>query len=98
MNTNILGNIPPVRRARGYYLYSYEGKRILDFYQNKGAAVLGHRPKNLSLHIKNLISKGLWADYPSVESARLLKKLHEVFPNFKSFRWYRDNEQYQDAL
>ena len=35
--------VPVIRRARGYRLYGFDGRRCLDLFQDGGRAVLGHR-------------------------------------------------------
>ena len=48
--------IPPVRRARDYHIYDESGRRYLDFYQDGGRAVLGHRPPNVAKTLKNVLA------------------------------------------
>jgi hypothetical protein len=71
----LLRELPSIRRARGYYLYDASGNRILDLFQDGGRAWLGHRPDGLSLQIKNSLSRGVYAPYPSPEEGKLLKAL-----------------------
>ena len=71
----LLRGLPRIRRARGYYLYDASGNRILDLFQDGGRAWLGHRPDGLSLQIKNSMSRGVYAPYPSSEEGKFLKAL-----------------------
>ena len=71
----LLRELPAIRRARDYYLYDASGNRILDLYQDGGRAWLGHRPDGLSLQIKNSLSRGVYAPYPSPEEGKLLRAL-----------------------
>ena len=71
----LLRELPRIRRARSYYLYDSSGKRWLDLFQDGGRAWLGHRPDGLSLQIKNSLSRGVYAPYPSSEEGKLLKAL-----------------------
>ncbi len=71
----LLRELPSVRRARGYYLYDASGNRTLDLFQDGGRAWLGHRPDGLSLQIKNSLSRGVFAPYPSAEEGKLLRAL-----------------------
>lgn len=52
--------LPPVRRARGYRLYT-DGGRFLDFWQAGGGAFLGHSPSGLGKALKAEIDRGLFA-------------------------------------
>ena len=76
-----MNKLPVVKRARDYYLYDLKGKRYLDMYQDNGRAVLGHRPEKISEVLKNTVSKGLIARYPSVYLSRLIKTLRSFFPD-----------------
>lgn len=78
--------MPKIKRARGYRLYDYHGCRYIDCFQNNGAAILGHRTEKLSRTLKNIISKGLLYDLPSVYSERLIRLLAEKFPDYTIFR------------
>lgn len=72
----------PVRRARGYRLYLYNNQRLLDLYREEGAAIQGHRAGNAINTMKNLLSRGLLPDYPSIEGARLKKAMEKLYPDF----------------
>jgi len=85
----LAGNIPLIRRAREYHLYDFKGRRYLDCYLSGGRAILGHTPNRITTVIKNSISKGLIADYPSIYQTRLYKALSLFFPEYGEFRVYR---------
>jgi hypothetical protein len=74
-----LSFLPPVRRAREYRLYDENGNRYLDFYQNNGRAILGHRPAGMSTAVKNEISKGTYSEYPSPEMWKTTRALESFF-------------------
>jgi len=78
--------LPVIRRARGYRLYDYRGKRYLDLYQQGGAGLLGHRPGNLNNLLKDLLSRGLAGDLPSIYQKRLEKALLARFPGYRGVR------------
>ena len=59
MNRDLLERLPEINRARGYRLYSRNGGKIIDFYQDSGQAVLGHRLSGISLAIKQAVDKGV---------------------------------------
>ena len=89
---------PPLRRARGCFLYGSDGRRFLDLYRDGGRAVLGHRPGGLQRVIKSTVSKGLLAGYPSVYERRVKKALQLLFPEAVSFYLYRDRYDLYRAL
>lgn len=89
---------PRIRRARGYFLYTSSGLRFLDFYQDNGRALLGHRPEGMQRVIKSTVSKGLMASYPSVYSGRVEKMMKKIFPESCSIRIYRNRERMLEAL
>ncbi|MBN2531437.1 MAG: aminotransferase class III-fold pyridoxal phosphate-dependent enzyme [Spirochaetales bacterium] len=73
-------HIPVIKRARGYRLYDKNGNRIIDLYQNNGHALLGHRASRLTSVLKNIISKGLIFDVPSIYTYRLKKAVKQLVP------------------
>ncbi len=89
---------PAVRRARGYFLYSTDGRRFLDFYQDKGRALLGHRPEGIQGIIKSTVSKGLISPYPSVYRQKAVRALTELFPRAVSIRLYGSKLELYGAL
>ena len=78
--------IPPLKRARGYYVYDCNGNRYLDLFQNGGHAVLGHRAQRVTTLLKSVMSSGLLFDLPSVYMGRLERALQFLFPDFCTFR------------
>ena len=57
--------LPMIHRARGYRLYGTDGRRYVDFYQDGGRALLGHRPAGWTWILKSTGNRGLFAPYPS---------------------------------
>ncbi len=86
LQKNLTSSIPPIKRARGYRLYDYHGNRIVDLYQNGGAAILGHRTGRLTTSIKNVISQGLIFNLPSIYERRLIMELSRRFAPFSAVR------------
>jgi len=82
----LLNQIPTVLRARGFRLYTQNG-RLIDLWQNGGAAVLGHTPPNILHEMKNTASRGLYAPFPHFTESRFIKALSKLFPGY-SFRFY----------
>ena len=77
--------LPWVRRARGYRLYTEDGRRLLDLYLDGGAALLGHRPELLGRELKNVVGRGLIGNLPSSYVARLLRTLRQALPGHAWF-------------
>jgi len=90
--------VPPIKRARSFYLYDEKDRRYLDLYLDGGRGLCGHRPNGLSNVLKNTISRGLFAPYPSVYSNRLNKVLKKGFPQFTYRAVYRSLDSFEKAL
>lgn len=84
--------LPQIRRARGYFVYSHDGKKYLDCYLNGGRALLGHRPAHVSTIVKDAVSTGSYAEYPSPYAGRLETLLREMLPSHPVVRLYADFE------
>lgn len=93
MNESRTSLIPTIRRAREYRLYDLAGRRYLDLFQEGGRALLGHRPSRVVLAMKNTMSKGPLAAYPSVYERRLERALRLLIPACAGFRWYTSFER-----
>ena len=85
--------LPMVSRARGNRLYCVDGTRWLDCWADGGRALAGHRPKGVSLRLKNEIDRGLYAPYPSLWERRLEKALLRLFPGYEEARLYGSAER-----
>lgn len=95
MNSNIVLNTPPfysrmpspflfeVRRARGYYLYCQDGRRIFDMYLANGRLVYGHKPFQISQRAKQAIDQGLLSDVPHIYTKRLLQMCAQMFSQYR---------------
>jgi hypothetical protein len=87
MTEQLLRLVPTVLRARDFRLYTQGGKRLVDLWQNGGAAILGHTPPGLLREIKNSASRGLYAPFPHFQEGRYKKALSRIFPG-RIFRLY----------
>jgi hypothetical protein len=93
MTDGVFNLIPSVLRARDFRLYaksqsSKDGRRrLIDLWQNGGAAVLGHTPPNMLRELKNTASRGLYAPFPHFLENRYKKALSQLFPG-RSFKLY----------
>jgi len=84
---SLLRKIPNILRARGYRLYTQEGRRLIDLWLTGGAAILGHTPPNILREIKNTASRGLYSPFSHFTEGRYLKALSKLFPG-RAFRLY----------
>ncbi|GHV84099.1 hypothetical protein AGMMS50212_14390 [Spirochaetia bacterium] len=89
--------LPVIKRARGFRLYTQDGKRLVDLWQCGGEAILGHKPNNLLRDLKNTAERGLFAPFPNPQEKRLLKALEKLFPK-KSFRLYTEEADLHNAV
>lgn len=71
--------VPPIRRARGYRLYTADGRRFLDFWQADGRAILGHRGAGIVTELKRTLDRGVLASFPSSDERRLTRALGRLF-------------------
>lgn len=93
MNNRLLAEVPAYRRARGYRIYSEKGQRFLDFYQDGGHALLGHRHPAIILEMKNLLSRGQIAPYPSRFLPLTVNAVATLIPVAAEVRIYRNEER-----
>lgn len=91
-------NMPLVVRAREYHLYDRYGRRYVDFYQNHGRAILGHRPDGMIQAIKGTVARGLVADYPTVHLGRLVKIVEQLLSGYRVVRLYNGKRHTVEAL
>jgi len=95
---SLLRLVPTVLRARDFRLYTNgkaatakgaggEKQRLVDLWQNGGAAILGHTPPAMLRELKNTASRGLYAPFPHFLEDRYLKALSRIFPG-RTLRLY----------
>ncbi|MDR0539636.1 MAG: hypothetical protein LBG74_03930 [Spirochaetaceae bacterium] len=77
---NLYKDIPVIKRARGWRLYSETGQRLTDLWQIGGGGLLGHTQSALLRELKNTAERGLFAPYPSFAKERFFKALRALFP------------------
>lgn len=87
----LTAQIPGIRRARGWRLYTENGRRLLDFYQDQGRGVMGWKVDGATRLAKALLDKALTAPYPSVWQKRLERAVLAWKPTFTSVLVF-DNE------
>ena len=84
---SLLRLMPTVLRARDFRLYTKGGQRLVDLWQNGGAAALGHTPPSLLRALKNTASRGLYAPFPHFLEERYRAALSRIFPG-RDFKLY----------
>ncbi|GHV71110.1 hypothetical protein AGMMS49928_21520 [Spirochaetia bacterium] len=89
--------LPPVNRARGFHLYTQDGRRFIDLWQSGGGALLGHNSPNVLRELKNAANRGLVAPLPHVRENRLIKAIGKLFPD-KTIRLFADEASLRRAL
>ncbi|MDR0718292.1 MAG: hypothetical protein LBF78_01550 [Treponema sp.] len=93
----LLRSLPPVLRARGFYLYTEGGKRLVDLWLDAGRNILGHKPPNAVKELKNSAQRGLFSPLPHPQEKRFIKALAKLFPRH-AFRLYSDEASLLGAL
>lgn len=71
-----------IRRARGFYLYSEKGFRLIDMYLDAGRSCLGRRAGTLTLTVKQKLAKGMLGFFPSGAVQALEKLGTKLFPGY----------------
>ena len=74
-----MNKIPEINRARGYFLYTADGKRYLDMALDGGRLIMGHRQKGYGQALKNAIDKGILPSFPSPYAHRLKQAVRALF-------------------
>ncbi len=89
--------LPPVRRMRGWRLYTEDGRRFLDLRLLDNRGFLGAKGRYAGTRAKNGIDLGLLKEAPGRHLDRLRKALAADFPGV-AFRFYRNEERALAAL
>ncbi|AEJ18628.1 hypothetical protein [Gracilinema caldarium] len=88
MDTRLLNYVEPIRRARGDFLYTYRGNRLVDLWKQGGRAILGHGKSHHLTGLKDTLARGVWMPVPHPGMRHLEKALQKLFPG-KVLRIYR---------
>jgi len=88
MDTKLLKLVEPIRRARGDFLYTYRGNRLVDLWKQGGRAILGHGVSHELTRLKDTLARGVWMPAPHPGMNHLVKALQKLFPG-KELRIYR---------
>ncbi|MDR2521358.1 MAG: hypothetical protein LBC72_02215 [Spirochaetaceae bacterium] len=76
----LLSSAGKIARARGFRLYTEDGRRLVDLWQDGGKALLGHNPAAVTRALKNTAGRGLFAALPSRADDRFARALKTLFP------------------
>jgi len=95
-----LRRVPRVKRARGYRLYTYDGRRMLDLWQAAGQAILGHRGAGVATRVKAVLDRGLLVALPTPAEHRLERALGRLFAGLPGSRFavFADRERAVEAV
>ncbi len=101
MNTrahSLLDEVPLIRRAAGYRLYTGDGRRFLDAWQAGGAALLGHRAGRYREAFANKAQRGLTVPLPAPETRKLRRALATWLPADRPVRLFENNDRMFAAI
>jgi hypothetical protein len=95
-----LRRLPRIRRARGYRLYTVDGRRLLDMWQDDGRSILGHRGAGVNSGLKRVIDRGVTGALPSAQEHRLEQSVRRLFGGARelSVAVYATRERALEAL
>jgi hypothetical protein len=82
-----LRRLPRIRRARGFRLYTHDGRRILDLWQAGGRAILGHRGARVVTRVKTVLERGVLVAVPTPAEHRLVQSLGRLFADLPNARF-----------
>ncbi|HJB28599.1 MAG TPA: aminotransferase class III-fold pyridoxal phosphate-dependent enzyme [Candidatus Blautia faecavium] len=77
-----------VDRAEGAYVYTIDGKRLLDFNNNFTVSVLGYQNKQVDQAIIDTMKKGFSIGNPTEEEVELAKMLCERIDSFEKVKFF----------
>ena len=93
-----MNKIPEINRARGYFLYTADGKRYLDMALDGGRLIMGHRQKGYGQALKNAIDKGILPGFPSPYAHRLKQAVRALFGAGCHIYLFKSEEHAKAAL
>ncbi|MBO7093659.1 MAG: hypothetical protein J6W33_01970 [Spirochaetia bacterium] len=94
----MMNKIPEINRARGYFVYTADGKRYLDMALEGGRLIMGHRQKGYSLALKNVIDKGILSGYPSPYAYRLKQAVKALLGKECYVYLFKSEERAREVL
>lgn len=99
-NKEILKCYGTIKRARGSYLYTAKGVRLVDMYQEAGRAILGwgNCSGRSMLMLKNTMDRGITGSFATDHENRLTKAVLSVVPEYPHVRFYASQERMALAI
>lgn len=94
----MMNKIPEINRARGYFVYTSDGKRYLDMALEGGRLIMGHRQKGYALALKNVIDKGILPGYPSPYAYRLKQAVKALLGKECFVYLFKSEERAREVL
>src|SRR3990167_1091193 len=85
-------SLPPVfiEKARGNYLYTTDGRLILDYCCALGPNILGYDNKKVASAIKKQLKKGILFSFPTELELQLTEKIIKIIPNAEMVRFAKN--------
>ena len=85
-------SLPPVfiEKARGNYLYTTDGRLILDYCCALGPNILGYDNKKVATAIKKQLKKGILFSFPTELELQLTEKIIKIIPNAEMVRFAKN--------
>lgn len=77
LSSEITKRYGTITRARGYFLYTQKGVRLVDLYLEGGRAILGWKGSVFTV-FKNVLNRGLSGSFDTVYFARLKKAVQDL--------------------
>ena len=93
-----MNKIPEINRARGYFVYTADGKRYLDMALEGGRLIMGHRQKGYALALKNVIDKEILPGYPSPYAYRLKQAVKALLGKECFVYLFKSEERSREVL
>ncbi|URA09220.1 glutamate-1-semialdehyde 2,1-aminomutase [Thermospira aquatica] len=82
-------NLPPLfaKKAKGKYLYDYEGNKYTDYCLSWGAIILGHNHPIPKKELHKALQKGTSFGFCHLYETRLARLIQQAFPSMEKMRF-----------
>ena len=80
------GNPIFIKRGKGSYLWSEDGKRYLDFCASWGPMIFGHAPQGLIHEVQKSLKQGTSFGAPTAKEVELAEKISKLVPSIQKIR------------
>jgi glutamate-1-semialdehyde 2,1-aminomutase len=81
-----LGHPLYIERADGCRLYDIDGNEYIDYHGGSGAAMFGHNHARIKKALLNVLDRGFFMNYDTVDTLELAKLAREIFPSCEKIR------------